>query len=162
MEKKIAFLSLGGNIGNRIEYINKAIEFINNFAEIQVLKRSSCYETKPIGYKEQDSFINVCIMIETTLAPMKLLVKFQEIEKKLKSKKLFRWGPRTIDIDILLYDDVKIDSAILKLPHPRMTERQFVLIPLKEIEPDLLIEGRTIDDYLSELENQGVNKLVSE
>jgi len=162
MEKKIAFISLGSNIGSRKEYIDNAIDLINNSAEVRVLKKSSYYETKPVGYKEQDLFINVCIMVETSLLPMKLLVKFQEIEKKLKSNKLFRWGPRTIDIDILLYGDAEIDNAVLKLPHPRMTERQFVLIPLKEIEPDLLIKGRTIDDYLSKLENQGVRKLESE
>lgn len=146
-----AYLSLGSNIGDRAAYLSRAIELLNNNTSIQVTKISSFYETEPQGYTDQSDFINCAVLIETDLQPFDLLIFCQEIERKLKRKRLFRWGPRTIDVDILTYGNIIINSDELTIPHERMYERAFVMAPLAEIDNSYI-------KYLKKLENQKVRK----
>ncbi|QED45910.1 2-amino-4-hydroxy-6-hydroxymethyldihydropteridine diphosphokinase [Cytobacillus dafuensis] len=129
-----AYIALGSNIGNRFENIKAAITSIEAAPKIKVVKTSSIYETDPVGYEEQDQFLNMVIQVRTDLTSTELLDVCLEIEKKLGRKRDIRWGPRTIDLDILLYNQENINSEKLIVPHPRMHERAFVIIPLLEIQ----------------------------
>lgn len=133
MSNNIAYLGLGSNLGDRFNYLKDSIFLLQRHTNIQITSISSIYETKPIGYIKQPKFLNMVIKIDTTLSPKKLLEATQEVETKLERKREIRWGPRTIDIDILIYNDQKIQAKDLVIPHPRIKERSFVLIPLKEL-----------------------------
>lgn len=132
-----AYLGLGSNIGNRLKNLEKALASLAAQSGIRVNSTSSFYETEPVGFRAQGWFINQVVGIETTLPPFELLQVTQHIENTLGRIRAIRWGPRSIDIDILLYGDLVIDHASLTIPHPRMTERRFVLVPLAEIAPSL-------------------------
>lgn len=146
-----AILSLGGNIGDREFFIAEAMRRILKDPHVYSLERSGLYETSPVGYTEQDSFLNACVRIETDLEAMELLSLVNRIENELGRVRNVRWGPRTIDIDIIFYGDDVIDTDRLTVPHPRYKERAFVTVPLT----DLGIEttGRTED------EGQSVRKI---
>ena len=131
-----AYLGLGSNIGDRKQQLLKAIDLIGNIKGIKVTKQSSIYETAPIGYTDQLNFLNLCLEIETELSPQQLLKHCLDIEQQLHRVREIRWGPRTLDIDILLYSDNIIETDNLSIPHPRMQERAFVLIPLNDIASD--------------------------
>ncbi|MCW9136341.1 2-amino-4-hydroxy-6-hydroxymethyldihydropteridine diphosphokinase [Staphylococcus haemolyticus] len=131
-----AYLGLGSNIGDRKQQLLKAIDLIGNIKGIKVTKQSSIYETAPIGYTDQPNFLNLCLEIETELSPQQLLKYCLDIEQQLHRVREIRWGPRTLDIDILLYSDNIIETDNLSIPHPRMQERAFVLIPLNDIASD--------------------------
>lgn len=150
MEK--IYLSLGSNIGNRESYLKSAIELISANDQISSVVCSSFYETEPQGYRDQDYFINCVLECFTSLPPRELLYFTQSIEKRLKRIKLFRWGPRTIDVDILLYGNEIVNSEDLIIPHPRMYERAFVLIPLSELE-------HSFTKYINTLDYQDVKKI---
>lgn len=152
------YLSLGSNEGDRIKNLVQALVLLNENAEIQLLKMSGYYETEPWGPVKQDPFINIAAEISTTLQPLELLSACQEIENKLGRKRTLHWGPRTIDIDILLYHDCRIDLEQLKIPHPYMEVREFVLAPLREIAPDLLLPS---GKYVRELKGEGQVKKIS-
>ena len=162
MQKQIVYLSLGSNMGNKFEYIDKAVECISRNSNINITKQSSYYETEPWGKTDQESFINICLEMETDLSPVQLLDEMQKIEASNGRTREVHWGPRTIDIDILLYGELKIKNEILTIPHMRMTERLFVLIPLREINKDIVINYKKIDEYLNEIEDQGVKKVENE
>lgn len=130
------YLGLGSNIGDRKQQLLKAIDLIGNIKGIKVTKQSSIYETAPIGYTDQPNFLNLCLEIETELSPQQLLKHCLDIEQQLHRVREIRWGPRTLDIDILLYSDNIIETDNLSIPHPRMQERAFVLIPLNDIASD--------------------------
>ena len=132
----IAYIALGSNLGNREENILKSIDLLKS-KQIETTKRSSIIETEPVGLKEQPKFLNCVIKIETELPPIDLLNTTKEIEKNLGRIKTIINGPRIIDLDILLYDDIIINTDELTIPHPRIMERSFVLDPLNEIDPDL-------------------------
>ncbi|OPZ90882.1 MAG: Bifunctional folate synthesis protein [Firmicutes bacterium ADurb.Bin419] len=140
------FLSLGSNIGDRESNLIYAVKEIDNNIDINITGTSNIYETDPVGYVDQGKFLNMAVAAETSLAPLKLLKELQEVEKKLKRKREIHWGPRTIDIDILVFDDVEINLPELVIPHPRMFERAFVLIPLA----DLCVEGKLLSKSLHE------------
>lgn len=127
------FLGLGSNVGNRSEMIVKAISQLEEHPEIVLEKQSAIYETKPFGYTDQPDFLNMVIEISTSLEPMELLSYINKVEYKNGREREIHWGPRTIDIDILLIDDIIIKNKDLQVPHPYMKERLFVLIPLAEI-----------------------------
>ena len=131
-----AYLGLGSNIGDRKQLLLTAIDLIGNIKGIKVTKQSSIYETAPIGYTDQPNFLNLCLEIETELSPQQLLKHCLDIEQQLHRVREIRWGPRTLDIDILLYSDNIIETDNLSVPHPRMQERAFVLIPLNDIASD--------------------------
>lgn len=135
----IAYLGLGSNLGDRVSCIMSAVASLQEKGAL-VLKRSAIIETDPVGGPPQDKFLNAVVKIETKLSPGELLSTCQVIERQLGRVRNVLNGPRTIDLDILLYDCLTIDTPQLKIPHPRMLERTFVLEPLKEIEPGLAEE----------------------
>lgn len=147
------YLSLGSNIGDKSKNLNKAISLIKTHPDIKNIRVSSFYKTAPQGYVQQDIFINCVVGFYTKLSGKDLLELCQNVEKKLKRVRLFRWGPRIIDVDILLYGDEIINTPELTVPHPRMYERAFVLVPLSELEPEY-------KKYLEKLEDQDVSKLT--
>ena len=126
-------VSLGSNLGDRGEYIRKAIEMLSNDARIYSMKCASLYETEPVGYENQPNFLNTCVVFDTDYEPLELLDLLQSIENKLHRVRNIRFGPRTVDLDLLLFGTRIIDSERLIVPHPRMYERAFVLVPLKEL-----------------------------
>lgn len=128
-----AYLGLGSNIGNRELQLNEAIKILHAYQGIQVTQVSHIYETEPVGYTNQPKFLNLCIEIETELNPQSLLKCCLATEQQLHRKREIRWGPRTLDVDILLFSDQIIEQDNLSVPHPRMKERSFVLIPLNDI-----------------------------
>lgn len=131
------FISIGSNIGERHRYLKESIELLKDRADTTVEQVSSIYETEPVGYTDQANFLNVVILIRTSLSAGDLLDVCQGIEQTLGRERTIRWGPRTVDLDILLYNQEKIEKEDLIVPHPRMAERAFVLIPLLEIAPDI-------------------------
>ncbi|WP_338752576.1 2-amino-4-hydroxy-6-hydroxymethyldihydropteridine diphosphokinase [Bacillus sp. FJAT-52991] len=140
MENK-AYLSLGTNLGDRIENLQAALTSLRNEEHITIERLSSIYETDPVGYTEQASFLNMAIKIRTSLSAEELLEKCLSIESQLGRIREIKWGPRTIDLDILLYNQDNIESEKLIVPHPRMHERAFVLIPLLEIDSTICFPG---------------------
>ena len=136
-----ALLALGGNVGNSRAILDRAVQLLCDGRQIRLIARSSDYFTPPWGFKYQPPFINLCIAVDTTLSPRDLLARAQEVELKLGRDRAHekRWGPRTADIDIIAYDDLTLDDPGLILPHPRLFERAFVLLPLAEIAGDRVI-----------------------
>lgn len=153
-----AFLSIGTNIGERLDNLNNALKGIADSDENKITKVSSVYETDAVGYEDQAAFLNIVAEIETDFAPVELLDFCLALELELGRVRLFKWGPRLIDIDILLYEDVKIDTEKLKIPHPYMKERAFVMIPLLEISPE---KSRFVDNEAI-LEEQVVRKIKNQ
>ncbi len=133
---KKAYIALGTNLGNRDENLKTVLKEIKKIANIT--KKSSIYETDPIGYKDQGKFLNMAIEIQTQLSPIDLIVKLQEIEHKMGRVRTIENGPRIIDLDILLYRNEIINEKNLKIPHPRMHSRKFVLEPLNEIAQNVI------------------------
>jgi|Deesub1362A_J573_1020465.scaffolds.fasta_scaffold00733_13 2-amino-4-hydroxy-6-hydroxymethyldihydropteridine diphosphokinase len=134
----LAILAFGSNLGERTFFLKKACEYLKNEG-IKIRKMSSVYESLPEGFTEEPLFLNMVVEVETELSPFELLKRTQKIERILGRSKKGRKGPRTIDIDIIFYNDIRIDSKELKIPHPRAFERDFVLKPLLEINPNLKI-----------------------
>ena len=159
MAKNKVYLSLGSNIGKREEYIQKAIGAIKKTEGIRVLKKSGLYETTPVGYLEQDLFLNAVIKIETNFSAREILKIINKIEAELDRKREIRWGPRTIDIDILIFSDKKIDESDLIVPHKEMLNRLFVLIPLAEIYDEEFFGREEIVQKINELVKVGDQKI---
>ncbi|MCZ0755809.1 2-amino-4-hydroxy-6-hydroxymethyldihydropteridine diphosphokinase [Anoxybacillus sp. J5B_2022] len=134
-----AYIALGSNIGNRLRYLHEAVKKLAEYEQILVVETSSIYETDPVGYVQQNKFLNMVVHIRTSLSPFALLEVTQKIEQELGRKREIRWGPRTLDLDILLYNHENIETERLTIPHPRMTERAFVLVPLLEIDEHIHI-----------------------
>ncbi|MCL6520183.1 MAG: 2-amino-4-hydroxy-6-hydroxymethyldihydropteridine diphosphokinase [Armatimonadetes bacterium] len=154
------FLGLGSNLGDREANIRMALNKLESQPEVKVRAVSSFYLTAPVGFRDQPDFVNAVAAIETDLSPKELLDVVLKIEREMGRVRNFKWGPRIIDIDILLYNNVRVNTDELVIPHPRMTERAFVMAPLAEIAPDLALpDGRTPNDVLKELKNQSVRKL---
>ena len=134
MEDKVfCILSLGSNMGDRKKTIEDAIAVLEEHPGILDLKCASFYETEPVGYEDQPWFLNTCVSFDTTLAPMELLDLTQSIEKAFHRERTIHWGPRTLDIDIITYGDIEMDTKRLTIPHPRYKERAFVLAPMSEL-----------------------------
>ena len=154
-------LGLGSNLGDRKDNLDEAVRRLEQSEGVILVARSSDYETPPWGPVPQDDYLNICIVVDTTLAPHDLLGRCLEIETELGRVRDVRWGPRTIDIDVLIYGSEKIEDNTLELPHPRMGDRAFVLIPLAEIWPDAPIgKNRTAAEALESCPDQnGVRKL---
>jgi 2-amino-4-hydroxy-6-hydroxymethyldihydropteridine diphosphokinase len=129
----VAFLSLGSNLGDRLAYLREALIYLNRNKAVDVRRVSSVYETDPVGYTDQPAFFNIAVEVATSLSPLELLALCQKVEDHFQRARSVRWGPRTLDIDILTYDEVVLNTPELTLPHPRMAERDFVQIPLREL-----------------------------
>jgi 2-amino-4-hydroxy-6-hydroxymethyldihydropteridine diphosphokinase len=153
---KTAYLAFGSNLGDRLANLRGGVAALESGGEIEVRRLSSVYETAPIGLVEQPAFLNLAAEIATTFSASELLSRCLEIEARAGRIRRERWGPRILDLDILWYDDVRQASETLSLPHPRMMERAFVLIPLAEIAPRLVIEGETVAARAAALEVAGV------
>jgi 2-amino-4-hydroxy-6-hydroxymethyldihydropteridine diphosphokinase len=137
----IAYVGLGANIGPREVTLLRAVDLLGDADDVAVLAVSQLRETEPVGVVDQPPFLNGAARIETSLGPRELLALLLEIERSLGRVREERWGPRTIDLDLLVYGDRILDEPGLRVPHPRLPERRFVLEPLAELDPDLVIPG---------------------
>src|SRR5271157_2882601 len=153
----IIYLALGTNLGDRIANLRAAIEALS--PEIKVIVESKVYETPPWGYEDQPAFLNMAVKGETGLKPESLLKRLKQLEVQLGREQSFRWGPRLIDIDILFYDDLILESESLTIPHPRLHERAFVLVPLTDIAPDFIhpVLKETIKELLASADTDDIH-----
>src|SRR5215468_788635 len=149
-----ALLALGGNVGDARATLDRAVA--------RLIARSSDYRTPPWGVEDQAPFVNLCLVVETELSPHALLAHVLQVERTLGRDRSSerRWGPRPVDIDIIAYHDVRLDEAGLTLPHPRLFDRAFVLVPLAEIAPDRVIAGRRVKAALAEIGSEGIERLL--
>ena len=157
MKKYRVFLGLGSNVGERQRFLNTAAGELKNVRDTRVVWTSSVYETDPVGKTDQAKFLNAVLEIETQLGPDDLFTEVKGIETRTGRSGGERWGPREIDIDILMYDGLAWTSERLTIPHPEMDKRKFVLIPLAEIAPDLVhpVHGMTMKELLASCREQG-------
>ena len=154
-------LGLGGNVGDVEMTLDRAVAQFADGAQVKLIARSSDYRSPPWGVTEQPPFINCVIAVETSLSPHALLERAHDVEHALGRDRANeqRWGPRTIDIDLLAYDDLSLNEPDLILPHPRLFERAFVLVPLAEIMPDCVIAGRRVREALAQLDAASIERL---
>jgi 2-amino-4-hydroxy-6-hydroxymethyldihydropteridine diphosphokinase len=157
-----AFLALGGNVGDVPNTFAAVVAMLCQDEAVQLVARSSDYRTPPWGVTDQPPFLNAVIAVTTTLSPHALLARAQACERALGRNRARErhWGPRTIDIDVLAYDDVTLHDPNLILPHPRMFERAFVLVPLAEIAPNCIIAGIPVRDALARVDASGIERLL--
>lgn len=155
-----AFLSLGSNLGNRRSTLEAALAALEGSGAVHIVRRSALYETAPVGKTDQPRFLNLAAEVETDLTPEDLLVLCQSVERDLGRVRRERWGPRTVDIDLLLYDGRTVSGPALTIPHPEMTRRRFVLEPLLEIAPDAALpDGRPLAAFLPSVADQDVRRV---
>ncbi len=155
-KKTIAALGLGGNIGDPAAAMARALRELNARDDCRVLAVSGLYRTPPWGKTDQADFFNCCALVETSLSAPALLQTCLDIEKAMKRVRTERWGPRTIDIDVLTYGNESIVTESIEVPHPRMTERAFVLMPLADIAPDLEVKGKPVQEWLQLADRSGI------
>ncbi|MDR2435810.1 MAG: 2-amino-4-hydroxy-6-hydroxymethyldihydropteridine diphosphokinase [Puniceicoccales bacterium] len=145
----VSFLSLGTNLGSKNSNLRQTLVLLSENPAVDVVKLSSIYQTAPQNFTEQEDFLNCVCEIGTALDPAQLLNFCKSIERKLGRRTTFRYGPRPIDVDILLYDDLTLTTAELSIPHPELVRRNFVLTPLNEIAPNLVVHGKRLDHWMS-------------
>ena len=156
------FIGLGSNMGGSHDQLDRALESLSTSADIELVAVSDRYQTPPIGPSQPD-YINAVAQLRTSLPPEALLDKLQSIEQQQDRVRTVRWGPRTVDLDILLYDNMLCDTERLTIPHPRMAERAFVLLPLADINRDLpMPNGKTVGQLLANCSVQGIVKSTAE
>jgi 2-amino-4-hydroxy-6-hydroxymethyldihydropteridine diphosphokinase len=154
-----AALGLGGNIGDVRESFRSAVSALRQAPGVELLAASSLYRTQPWGPVAQSPFLNMAVLARTTLSPHRLIDLCLEIERANGRVREIRYGPRTLDIDVLVYGNLSFSDERLTLPHPRLMERSFALVPLAEIAPDLLIEGVRVADAAARLGREGIERL---
>ena len=157
--RHIAYLSLGGNLGDPAASMGAALRMLDADAATEVVAVSSLYRTPPWGKVDQPDFLNAAAAVSTGLRPRGLLDLCLDAERKLKRVRQERWGPRLIDIDILVFGELTVHEEGLEIPHPRMLERAFVLVPLAEIAPDFLAHGKRLADHLAGADTAGIERL---
>lgn len=155
-------LGLGGNLGDPRQTMAHALHMIDEHPACRVVAVSRIYSTPPWGVTDQPVFLNCCAMVETSLAPEQMMQFCLDTERRLKRVRKVRWGPRLVDIDILTYDDRTIETDILTAPHPRMTERGFVLVPLAEIASDLVVNGKRVEDWAASADKAGIEPVSTD
>ena len=156
----LAYIGIGANLGDASQHVHLAIAAIDHLAHTRLVAASSLYRTAPVGYVDQPDFINAVAAIETQLDPHALLAALRDIEQRHGRVRTFKDAPRTLDLDVLLYDQIEIADESLTVPHPRMHERAFVLAPLAEIAPDALIPGKgRASDWLLRCADQQILKM---
>lgn len=156
---KQVFIALGTNIEPREQHLSEALDLLAKSEEIVIQKQSSIYETAPVGYTDQADFLNMVFEVKTSLQSLALLDLCQQIEQSLGRKRTIRFGPRTIDLDILVYNQENRKTERLTIPHPRMHERAFVLVPLGEIAPQLVVSslGKSVEELIADLSRDSIN-----
>ena len=154
-----AYLGLGGNLGDPAAAMAAALRMLDAHPEIEVTAVSSVYKTPPWGKTDQPDFLNAVAAVQTTLSPQALLDQCLEAERHLKRVRKERWGPRIVDLDILWFGGQDIRDSSLEIPHPRMLERAFVLVPLAEIAPDLALEGIAAGERAAQADLHGIERL---
>jgi 2-amino-4-hydroxy-6-hydroxymethyldihydropteridine diphosphokinase len=142
----VAYLALGSNLGDRAAHLQHALDGLRVANGVAVVAVSRVYETDPVGGPEQGAYLNAVVAIETALSPWDVLALAQQLEAQAGRVRSERWGPRTLDVDVLLYDDVEQDDERLTLPHPRMWDRAFVLVPLADVAPGIVAAAATRAD----------------
>ena len=154
-----AILGVGTNIGNKKDNIIYSLKALSHLPSTEIVKLSSVYETEPWGFLEQDNFYNICIEIETGLSPNALLGACLGIEAAAGRERPFKNAPRVLDMDVLIYESFSMNEPELMLPHPRIGERAFVLVPLKDISDNMNFYGFNYEDYYKKCDKSGVNKV---
>ena len=154
-----ATLGLGSNMGDKAGNIAHAITLLTADGTIKLVKRSRDYASPPWGIVEQEPFVNACISVTTKLTPHELLGRCQKVENDMGRVRHQKWGPRVIDVDVLTYQDAQLSGPDLIIPHAYIAERAFVLLPLRELAPDLKINGATLDDLIAKIDTTGVSPL---
>lgn len=157
----IAYIALGTNLEPRAAHLDKALELFHSLSGVEVKRVSSIYESKPVGYLDQPDFLNLVFEAETELLPLDLLDSCQTIEQELGRVRTIRFGPRTLDVDIVLYGVESIDEERLTVPHPRMQERSFVLLPLQELNPEYVVPewNKTVNELVAELSAKDLEEI---
>lgn len=154
-----AYVAIGGNLGDRLGVLAEATRRLHRMPHLRVVAASCVYETKPHGPPQQSDYLNAVLRVVTSLSPHELLKECLRVETSLGRVRRERWGARTIDLDILIYDGVALHEPTLTLPHPRMLERNFVLVPLADIAPDLALGGTSVRMLAGRLGSTGLRKL---
>lgn len=154
-----AYIGLGGNIGDVFENMKAALQSLDSHSQLSVQSISSVYKTPPWGIEDQDWFLNACASVHTTLTAQQLLSVCLEAEMALKRVRNIKWGPRTIDLDVLIFGDEHIAEDNLQVPHPRMHEREFVLKPMADIAPNLHLQEKTISQWLEAIEAGEIQRI---
>lgn len=152
-------VALGSNLGDKAANIDRAIALLTEAGDVRLLARSGNYATEPWGKTDQDWFVNAAVAVETGLSPRELLKRCKEVERRMGRVETERWGPRIIDLDLLVYRDVTMADSDLVLPHPHIGARAFVLAPLMDIAPDLVIGGTSVRDLYAAIDASGVRAL---
>jgi len=157
MKSHSVFLGLGSNKGEREKFLTRAVAELRKVKDTRIVSASSVYETDPVGKTDQPRFLNAALEIETALGPGELFPEVKAVEQRIGRTSTERWGPREIDIDILVYDGLVFHDEQVTVPHPEMEKRKFVLVPLKEIAPDLVhpVSGMTMEELLAACRDQG-------
>lgn len=161
LSEERAFLSLGGNLGDPTKSMAAALHLLDASGSTRVVAVSSLHRTPPWGKVDQPDFLNVTAEVATSLAPLELLDLCLEVERRLKRVRVERWGPRLIDIDVLLLGNSNVSDIGLEIPHPRMLDRAFVMVPLAEIAPDLMLAGKSATEWAAALDSAGIERLES-
>lgn len=160
MSHTIAYIGLGSNLEDPVNQVRSAFDELNQITQTRLIKHSSLYRSDPVGPPGQPDYINAVAELETQLEPIPLLRELQAIEQAHQRVRLVRWGPRTLDLDLLVYGNQQIDEPDLIVPHIMIAERSFVLLPLAEIAPDLAIPGlKPLNELLTETSQEGLSKL---
>lgn len=154
---EVAALGLGGNIGDPPAAMAEALRVFDTREDCRVLSVSRLYSTPPWGKTDQADFFNACALVETSLEPEALLDLCLSIERGMKRERVERWGPRTIDLDVLTFGERRQKTGKLELPHPRMTERAFVMLPLADIAPEMVVNGKSVREWLADADVAGIN-----
>lgn len=152
-------VALGSNLGDKAANIEGAIAHLEEGGAVRVVARSRNFATEPWGKTDQDWFVNACVAVATELPPRELLVRCKEIEREMGRVTIERWGPRIIDLDLLIYKDTVLNEPDLILPHPHIAERAFVLAPLMDIAPDLVIKGHSVRQMYERIDRTGIRAL---
>nr|WP_319219204.1 2-amino-4-hydroxy-6-hydroxymethyldihydropteridine diphosphokinase [uncultured Trichococcus sp.] len=155
------YIALGTNLEPRATHLEKALELFRSLPDVEVKRVSSVYESKPVGYLDQPDFLNLVFEAETDLLPLDLLDSCQSIEQELGRVRTIRFGPRTLDVDIVLYGAESIEEERLIVPHPRMQERSFVLLPLQELNPEFVVPewNKTINELVAGLPSKDLEEI---
>lgn len=156
-----AVIALGSNIGDKVANIEHAVALLTQTNLVRLVRHSRIFKTPPWGNTDQDWFVNSCASVKTSLNAHQLLRHCLNVEKQMGRERKEKWGPRIIDLDILVYRDVSLDDDELTLPHPHITERAFVLAPMADVAPDMIIKGQSVLAWLAAVDRTGVEPLIA-